>query len=500
VIGGRRSRLLKFSRVEICGGGSAMKRVLWAFGMAASLALTGCGESGGNIQSATKELGVTDLKTLEYSGAGKWYQFGQAPNPNEPWPAYEMTSYTAQINFDVPAANVKMARIQIVDPKRARPAPVEQKPDQYVSGASAWNMAAAAAPQPAAVAERTMEIWATPQGFLKAAAANNATSKAVDKTSEVSFAIGKARYVGTINEKNEVSKVTSWIDDPVLGDMEVNFVYTDYKDFDGIKFPSKILRSQGGFPALEVNVASVKKNPPVTITVPEAVASFTPPAVNVTATPLADGVYYLGGGSHHSVAIAQGDSVVVVEGPQNEARGVAVIAKVKELFPGKPIAKVINSHVHFDHSGGLRPFVAEGATVVTHEVNKPYYEKAWATPRTIAPDTMSASGKSATFETFGDKHTLADATRPIDIHTLQGAGHADGFVIVYLPVEKILIEVDAYTPPPAGAPLPATPPPPAVNLYENIQRLNLDVQQLISLHGPMTTMSDLRTFIQVPNP
>ena len=43
--------------------------------------------------------------------------------------------------------------------------------------------------------------------------------------------------------------------------------------------------------------------------------------------------------------------------------------------------------------------------MVTHEVNKPYYEKAWATPRTLAPDTMSQSGKTATFETFGDKHT-----------------------------------------------------------------------------------------------
>ena len=51
-----------------------------------------------------------------------------------------------------------MTRKQTVDPARVRPTPVEQKPDQYVSGTSAWNMAAPAgspagtAPAPGAAA------------------------------------------------------------------------------------------------------------------------------------------------------------------------------------------------------------------------------------------------------------------------------------------------------------------------------------------------------------
>ena len=77
------------------------------------------------------------------------------------------------------------------------------------------------------------------------------------------------------------------------------------------------------------------------------------------------------GGTHHSVAIDQADHIVVVEGPQNEARSEAVIAKVKETIPNKPIRYVINTHVHFDHSGGLRTYVDEGATIVTHAMNRP---------------------------------------------------------------------------------------------------------------------------------
>ena len=88
-----------------------------------------------------------------------------------PWPPFEVSSFTASINYETPAARVQMARSQVVEPGRARPAPAEQRQVQVVSGAHAWNMAvpagararrrAGAQPQVEAVAERTMEIWTT---------------------------------------------------------------------------------------------------------------------------------------------------------------------------------------------------------------------------------------------------------------------------------------------------------------------------------------------------
>jgi len=226
------------------------------------------------------------------------------------------------------------------------------------------------------------------------------------------------------------------------------------------------------------------------------VRTFTPPPVTVAVEKLADGVYYLKGGGHHSVAIDQRDHIVVVEAPLDEARSLAVIAKVKETIPNKPIRSVINTHVHFDHSGGLRTYVAEGATIVTHEMNKPYYEKAWAAPRTLNPDRMAQANKTATFETFTDKHVLTDGRRVIEVHQIAGNGHNDAFAMVYLPAEKILIEVDAWAPAAPGAPPPAAPSPFAVNLYANIRRLKLDVRQIAALHGPrVATLADLQSAI-----
>ncbi|MGE0592791.1 MAG: MBL fold metallo-hydrolase [Vicinamibacterales bacterium] len=463
-----------------------------------------CSQPTGTLESTSEALGAAGINSIEFSGSGQWYQFGQAPAPSLPWPQFDVASYTATIDYAAPAARVQMTRSQTVEPGRQRPAPVEQRPDQYVSGGFAWNMGGPAGqppapqPQPAAVAERMMEIMVTPHGFLKAAAANNATSTPLGEAggNDVSFTADGARYVGTLNAANQVEKVQAWIDNPVMGDTLVETTYSDYRDFGGVMFPARIQRTQGGYPVLDLTVSSVTANPTVSIEVPEQARNFTPPAVEVTSEELAPGVYYLRGGSHHSVAIDQADHVVVVEGPQTEERSNAVIAKVKELIPGKPLRYLINTHVHFDHSGGVRTWVAEGATIVTHEANRAFYEQAWAAPRTINPDRMAQANATATFETFSGKHTLTDGSRVIEIYPIESNGHNDAFAMVYLPAERILIEADAYTPAPAGAPAPATPNPFSVSLYENIMRLGLNVERIAALHGPgVVPLASLQTAI-----
>lgn len=431
-----------------------------------------------DLQSASQQLGAANTKTLEFSGNGKWFQFGQAPAPTLAWPQFDVSSYQASINYQTGSARVKIVRKQTIEQGRNRPAPVEQRVDQNVDGNHAWNLAASAnaaagtAPvasaQPASVEERRAEIWATPQGFLQAALAHNATSTPEKGGVRVSFTVdGVYRYTGFINAKNEVENVKTWIDNPVLGNTEVESRYADYKDYGGVRFPSHIVRRQGGHPVLDIKVDDVKVNGAVDVKVPQNVVAFKAPEVK--SSKLADGVFYLTGGSHHSVAIEQADHIVIVEAPLNEERSLAVIAKAKEIIPGKPIKYLVNTHAHFDHSGGLRAYVAEGATIVTDAANKSYYQKVWAQPHSINPDRLSAAKTSAKFETFKGKHVLSDGKRKIELHSLAGNSHNDAFALVYLPAEKILIEADAYTPLAAGATAPVPANPYSVNLYDNIQ-------------------------------
>ncbi len=473
---------------------------------------SGCtGEEAFTLDHATRALRSNEARTIEYSGTGRGYQFSQAPSAGGPWPAFDVSHFAAALNYETPAARVEMTRLQVVDPNRARPTPAQQRPVQLVSGGRAWNMVAPPGaapdapavpqPQPEAVEERTMEIWTTPHGFLRAAAANNATIQPAGTGNEVSFTMAGRRYVGHINAQNHVERVQTWIDNTVMGDTPVEVEYSEYREFGEAMFPERIVRRQGGHPVLELTVSAMTLNPAVAIPVPEQVASFTPPEVNVTVEKLANGVYYIKGGSHHSIAIDQADHIVVVEGPQNEARSVAVIARVKETIPNKPIRYMVNTHVHFDHSGGLRTYVAEGATIVTHASNEAFYKQAWSAPRTLNADLMAKAGKAPTFETFTDKHTLTDGRRAIEVHLIAGSGHNDGFAMIYLPAEKILAEVDAWAPLAPGAQPPATPSPVAVNLLENIDRLKLDVRQIAALHGPrLAPIAELRAAVGSRSP
>ncbi len=447
------------------------------------------------LERAARTLGAQQAATLEFSGTGHWYQFGQAPAPGLPWPDFAVSSYQASVDFGASAARVQITRLQIVEPNRQRPAPVEQKADQFVRGATAWNQATGnpvPVAQPAAVEERLAEIWTTPQGFVRAAIANAARVQKIGKERSVEFVVnGKYRYEGTLNAAGEVTRVLTWIDNPVLGDTPYESNYSDYQDFGGVHFPSHVVRRLGGQPILDLKVAEVRAGGASVADVPVNLAPAALPDVKVAT--LEPGVFYLTGGTHHSVLVEQDDHLVIIEAPQNEARSLAVIAKAKEIAPGKSIRYLVNTHSHFDHSGGLRTYVDAGAVIVTNVANRAFYEQAWAAPRTLNPDLLAQSGRAARFETFTGEHRLA-GRHPIEIHDIAGSGHNDAFDLVYLPNEKILVEADAFTPGPVGTPAPATPNPFTVNLADNLRRLGLEVSQIAALHGPrVTTFEDLRT-------
>jgi len=68
--------------------------------------------------------------------------------------------------------------------------------------------------------------------------------------------------------------------------------------------------------------------------------------------------------------------------------------------------------------------------------------------------------------------------------------------MAYLPKDKILIVADIYTP---GAPMQATPPAAAVNLYDNIKGYKLDVQTSVGLHVRSGSWAEFLQFVQKPN-
>jgi glyoxylase-like metal-dependent hydrolase (beta-lactamase superfamily II) len=452
------------------------------------------------LDGVAKAMG--DVKSLQYTGSGANFAFGQNVSPTAPWPRFNVKSFTRTINYDTPAMQDTIVRTQADPAERGGgglPLTGEQRQVQTVSGTSAWSQVGDAAPAPAlaAVADRLHQLWITPHGVIKAAMKHNATvqtqTEVGKKITIISFAVpGEIKVKAFVNDRDLVEKVESLTTNPVLGDMLTETTYADYKDFGGVQFPTKITQKAGGFPTLDLAVSEVKPNAAVDIQVPDNVRQA---VVKVQTDKIADGVWYLTGGTHHSVMVEMADHLVVIDGPQDDARSIALIAEVKKTVPDKPIKFVVNTHHHFDHAGGLGAFVAEGAIIITHDVNKPFLEKSLAAPRTVQPDKLAQSGKKATVEGMQDKRVLSDGTRTMELYLIQGNVHHDGIIMAYLPKEKILVEADVYIPAAPNAALPTQPNPNSVALYDNIERLKLTVDQILPMHGRKVPLAELQKSI-----
>jgi glyoxylase-like metal-dependent hydrolase (beta-lactamase superfamily II) len=190
------------------------------------------------------------------------------------------------------------------------------------------------------------------------------------------------------------------------------------------------------------------------------------------------------------------DNIAVIEAPLSEERSLAVMAEAHKLVPDKPIRYLLTTHHHFDHTGGLRTYAAEGVTIVTHASNVPYFEKMLMAPATVMPDAQSKAMKAPMFQAVSDTFELTDGRQKIEMYATDGDTHTNEYTLIYLPGPRILVEADAYSPGPADAPVPPMPPPNAVKLADEIARLKLNVATIAPIHGRgAVPIAEFRKFI-----
>jgi glyoxylase-like metal-dependent hydrolase (beta-lactamase superfamily II) len=467
------------------------------------------------LQAADKAIGASAVNSVVYSGTGWMGAAGQSfatEGTGSDWPRTDFKSYVASIDYPSKSSKEEHVRVQGNNPPRGGgfvPLQGEVKTTNFVNGNYAWNLNPQGQPnpQPGAAEYRQFLMSLSPHGFIKAAQqAGNATVEEryyvrQDRTVKVVgfTTMGKYRVTGEFDKDNLLSRVITWVPDPVLGDMMVEIRYSDYRDVgSGAKFPYRIHAHQGdnslvpgGHNWMELQVTDAKVNvPDAAVPVPDNVRTAPAPQQRVVATKLGDGVWLMGGSGANSVAVEFKDFIAVVESPANEARSNAVIAEVKKTIPNKPIRYLVVTHHHFDHLGGVRTYAAEGATVITDERNKDYFQNVVLGPqsRTLEPDRLSQFPFAPTgpgplmLQTFSDQYAISDGQRSIMLYHVDNLNHAEDMLVAYLPQEKILINADLYGPPPAGGTL-ANVNLNAVVLFRNLKRLKLDVAQHVPIHG-----------------
>ncbi len=292
-----------------------------------------------------------------------------------------------------------------------------------------------------------------------------------------------------------LAKYETLADNPVLGDTLTEVALSDYRDVGGVKLPFRLVVRTGGEVTQELKYSEIQANSSLSDTLfedPQGLERGSPVSgpTTVTTSKLADDVYFAEGSSHHSLFVVFKDHILVVEAPQSDERSQAVIAKIKETAPGKPIKYLVPTHYHYDHSGGIRGYIAEGATIVSTPGNKAFIEKLAVTPHGIKPDTLSLNARKPAIETFTKKKVFSDGTRTVEIHDVGPNPHVEEAVVAYLPKEKILFVSDLFTIPAQG-PVPEAGP--AVREFAaKVKSLGLEVERIAPGHGRVGSMEDLK--------
>jgi glyoxylase-like metal-dependent hydrolase (beta-lactamase superfamily II) len=327
---------------------------------------------------------------------------------------------------------------------------------------------------------------------------------------------------------HRVARTETLEDHPPMGDVVVSAVFEDYKEAGGVQVPGKVTvwadehelheetRSELGLPATAAaEQFSVLDDFKAEATDAELqfgsrlgqwgigfghlglsffYADFG--AAPVLFSELAPGVQLIGGTAHNMLLVEMADYLVLVDAPLYESRSLKVLEALKQRYPTKPLRYVALTHFHYDHSGGLRTFLAEGnVTVLVQSVSAGFVQQVIDRPHTLAPDRFEREKKPVTVKAINMLERLTDSQgRVLELHKI-ATGHADDMLVAYVPAAKLLYETDFFSPDPQtnGQPALGSFRVRAGELYDEVLRLGLPVDAVAGGHGTGTaTLAHLR--------
>lgn len=487
-----------------------MRKIFWLMLVVAFAG--GCSQTSPEMQvinDAAEALGgraqIEAANTLVLEAtSGTNRNLGQNRTPDADLPTFNVTSFKRSIDFSNQRARQVQTRVAVVPATMPPAAPQNQ--DFGVDGDVAYNVGMDGKParQGARVAvdRRAEYLLHHPIGIVRAAldpAAKlaNARTAGTMNVVDLTTAKGETLTLAIDSTTHLPVTVTSMTYNTNLGDVAFETAFSDYQDVSGLKLPARISSKIDKYPNTDLTIAKNTVNAEVTdVAASDAVKAEAAPVItaNVTVEEVGKGVWLLAGQSHNSLLVEFSDHTELVEVPQNEVRSLAVIAKARELKPNKPLTKAIVTHHHFDHSGGIRAAISEGLTLVTHEINKPFFEEAAQRTHSIVPDALAKNPKPAMIETISDSAVVKDAVQAMELYKVNDpTQHSDSMLMVYFPNDRILVQGDFYNT--QGTAFPRAP-----YLNDNIVKRNLRVAKHVPIHGPVKTQAEFAKAVQANKP
>jgi glyoxylase-like metal-dependent hydrolase (beta-lactamase superfamily II) len=458
------------------------------------------------VSDAAAALGGADrilaVKTIVVEGEGTQYNLGQDVVPKASGQTFTVTEYKRAIDVAGGRARTELTRRPNFTFFQGQAA---QQQVQGIDGSVGYNVApngnANRIPD-AAGNDRRAELLHHPITALRAALdpmAKLSNPRTEDEQSLVDVTTpGGQTFTLAIDATTKLpGRVRTTTDNTNLGDVVINTSFADYQDVGGLRLPTRLTTRTDDFTTAEVRVTKQAVDGDTgDLAAPAAAASApaiaAPPPTTVAVEELAKGIWWLAGGSHHSVLVEFADHLMLIEAPQNDMRALAVIAKARELRPDKPLTQLVNSHHHFDHSGGIRAAISEGLTIITHQGNAALFEEMAKRPHTVVPDALAKNAKPVKIETVGDEKVVTDGTMTVNLYPVSGE-HSETMIVAYFPRERLLVEADVYTPGGAVQMF-------AGRFLEELKKRNLRIDRIVPLHGKVVPYAQFVKEATSPSP
>ena len=282
-------------------------------------------------------------------------------------------------------------------------------------------------------------------------------------------------------------------DDGVLGDRRSTAMYTRWADAGGVKLPREIDSEANGRLVQHTVITTASTNGTLDeamFTIPDSIARranrgpAVPAPVVVTLTEIGANVWRADGQSHHSLVIKQPNGLLVVEMPQSSARSRAVLDTLKSRFPGVRVHTAVSTHHHWDHSGGVREYLAQGIPVVAHRRNVDFVRGVGAARKTVAPDALSRAPRTPVVRAATD--TLAIGTGDTRVQFLELPNtHVEGMLVAYVPSIRILFVADVIQPGPGMSPVGAR------EVVAMVRARGITVDRVVGAHAAIVPWADV---------
>lgn len=294
-----------------------------------------------------------------------------------------------------------------------------------------------------------------------------------------------------------LSKFETLVTDPFAGDSVFETRFTGQRKVGKYIVPARRVNVLNGDITNDFGLADVAFNielTPERFKLPEGFRAVTFP----TPTPVtkhADKIYTTSAGGYNVLFVDFNDYIFVMETPGSDRVSRQAIEQIKKTIPNKPIKYVAVTHHHDDHAGGIRTYMAEGATLIVAPGEEAFFRKVSAVRFSADPDTLTRKPGEPKFEPLQNgKRVLTDGTTTVEIYDIGKGPHAEEMLVAYFPDQKFIYQGDLLNRPSNGDYPIANDT--SVHFLNWIDAKKLPVETTIPVHGPPTTIAEFRKAVE----